>query len=101
MKVTLEKVQKYQEGGQMPMGEEAPQGGAPQESQESQEDPIMVLAQMSQQALQSGNCDQMAQVCQAFIELVQQASGGGAAQAPEGGEPVYKKGGKLVRRIKN
>ena len=98
MKVTLEKVQKYQEGGQMPMGEEAPQGGAPLGSQE---DPIMVLAQMAQQALQSGNCDQMAQVCQAFIELVQQASGGGAAQAPEGGEPVYKKGGKLVRRIRN
>jgi hypothetical protein len=38
------------------------------------------------------------QVCQAFLQIVQQAQGGGAPE--EQGQPVFKKGGILVRRIK-
>jgi hypothetical protein len=37
------------------------------------------------------------QVCQALVQMAQQGQGG----APEEvGQPVYRKGGRLVRRIK-
>lgn len=64
--------------------------------QGTEQDPIMVLAQMSAQALQSQDCQMAMQVCQAFLDIVQQM------QAPEEpqGEPVFRKGGSLVRRIK-
>lgn len=75
-------------------------GGAPTEEsapdQGGEQDPIMILAQMSAQALQSQDCQMAMQVCQAFLDIVQQM------QAPEEpqGEPVFRKGGSLVRRIK-
>ena len=82
------KVKKFQEGGAMPAPE---QGG---------QDPLMMLAEMAMQALQSQDCNAMAQVCEGFLQLVQQAQGGGApAEAPQG-EPVYRRGGVLSRRIK-
>lgn len=97
------KVKKLQEGGAAPAPTEQAQpqpeqGGAPQGGEQ---DPIMQLAQMAAEALQSNNCDAAMQVLQAFIELVQQASGSGAAPAEQQGAPVYsKKGGKIVvRRI--
>lgn len=107
MKITPKsQVLKFQVGGQMPTEapvEEPTAGGAapvdqpaPEGGQE--EDPIMMLAQMAAQALQSGNCDMMAQVCQAFLEIVQQMQGG-APEEPQG-EPVFRKGGTLARRIK-
>ena len=80
---------KFQEGGPMP------QGG---------QDPVMMLLQGAQQALEAQDCEMMAQVCQMVVELL---SGGGAPQgaapqeaAPAEGEPVYRRGGRLVRRIK-
>lgn len=83
---------KFQEGGQMPAGAPAPSGG---------EDPMMVLIQGAQQALQSQDCQIAMQVCQMLIEL---AGGGGApaeaAPAPAEGEPVYRMGGRLLRRVK-
>lgn len=113
MKVTIKK---YQEGGQMPAGQEpatAPigaEGGAPAgapneqgaEQAPEQEDPVQQLAQMAMQALQGQDCQAAMAVCQGFIEMIQQMSEGGE-QAPEEapeGEPVYRAGGKLVRRIK-
>jgi len=88
------KLGKYQEGGAM-----APQAGAPQGG----EDPTAMLMQGAQQAVQSQDCQVALQVCQMLLEL----AGGGAPQggAPEGapeapGEPVYRKGGRLVRRLK-
>lgn len=89
------KVQKFQEGGAMPteeapMEQEAPvQGGGP-------EDAIMQMAQLAMQALQNQDCESAMAVCQAFVEMIQAQQGGGAA--PE--EPVYRAGGKLVRRIR-
>ena len=89
---------KYQEGGAMPAGAapQGPQGG---------EDPMAMLLQGAQQAVQSQDCQIAMQVCQMLMEL---AGGGGApaeaapaeaAPAPAEGEPVYRRGGRLVRRI--
>lgn len=89
---------KYQEGGPMPAGVSAPapQGG---------EDPMAMLMQGAQQAVQAQDCEIAMQVCQMLLELV----GGNVAPAgpaPEEaaptsaeGEPVYRRGGKLLRRI--
>ena len=86
-----------QEGGAMPAGAPAaaPQGG---------EDPMAMLIQGAQQAVQAQDCQIAIQVCQMLLEL----AGGGApaeaapaeaAPAPAEGEPVYRRGGRLVRRI--
>lgn len=68
--------------------EAAPQGG--------EQDPIVMLAQAAQQALQSQDCNMAMQVCQAFLQLVQQMAQG-QEQAPA--EPTFaRKGGKLIRK---
>ena len=88
---------KFQEGGAM-----APQGGAP--APQGGEDPMAMLMQGAQQALEGQDCQIAMQVCQMLLEL----AGGGAqdgapapaaAPAPAEGEPVYRRGGRLVRRI--
>ena len=94
------KTLKFQEGGPMPqeapMQEQAPvEGGAPAGG--SPEDALMQMAQLAMQALQNQDCDAAMAVCQAFVEMIQAQQGGGGA-APE--EPVYRAGGKLVRRIR-
>lgn len=91
----LGKTRFFQEGGAMPAAAPAPQGG---------EDPMMMLLQGAQQALQAQDCELAMQVCQMLIEL---AGGGAPAEAapaeaapvPAEGEPVYRRGGRLVRRI--
>lgn len=107
MRVGFRNVPRFQEGGPMPgaEGEEmpvegnapmeqgGPEGGAPEGG-----DPLMEIAQMAMQALQSQDCQAAMQVCDAFVQLVQQAQGGGAPA--EQGEPVYRKGGILVNRIR-
>jgi len=55
------------------------------------------MAQLAMQALQNQDCDAAMAVCQAFVEMIQAQQGGGGA-APE--EPVYRAGGRLVRRIR-
>lgn len=92
---------KFQEGGPMPE-QQAPAGGAPAQQGG---DPMEQLLQGAAEAVQSGNCEVALQVCQMLIEL---AGGGGApapeaaeAPAPAEGEPVYRAGGRLVRRITN
>ena len=101
-----QETRKFQVGGAMPTGapaeDPAVSGAAPVNEpapdQGGEQDPIMMLAQMSAQALQSQDCQIAMQVCQIFLEIVQQMQG----EAPEEpqGEPVYRKGGVLVRRIK-
>ena len=89
---------KFQEGGAMPAGA-APQGP------EGGQDPMAMLMQGAEQALQAQDCEIAMHVCQMLLEL---AGGGGApaeaapaeaAPAPAEGEPVYRRGGRLVRRI--
>ena len=92
-------ISKFQEGGAMP-----PQGGAP--APQGGEDPMAMLMQGAQQAVEDQNCQIAMQVGQMLLEL----AGGGApgvapgpeaaAPAPAEGEPVYRRGGRLVRRIK-
>ena len=74
-----------------------PEGGAP-EGPQGGEDPLMQIAQMAAQALQTQDCNMAMQVCEAFIQLIQQAQGPAAESAPQG-EPVFAKGGKLLKRI--
>ena len=96
------KFRKFQQGGAM-SEEAAPKTAAPEAgaagAPASGEDPIMQIAQMAAQALQGGDCNMAMQVCQAFIQMLQSQQGGGAP-APEQSEPVYRKGGTLVRRIR-
>lgn len=104
MKITPKnsETRKFQVGGAMPAPTETPAAGAPVDQtapdQGGEQDPIMMLAQMSAQALQAQDCQIAMQVCQAFLEIVQQMQGG-APEEPQG-EPVFRKGGSLVRRIK-
>lgn len=89
---------KYQAGGAMPaeQGAAAPQGG---------EDPAAMLLQAASQAVQSQDCQLAMQVCQMVMEALgggasQEAAAQEAAPAPAEGQPVYGKGGRLIRRIK-
>lgn len=89
---------KYQTGGPMPAGApaQAPQGG---------EDPTAMLLQGAQQAVQGQDCEMAMQVCQMLIEALgggggpQEAAPQEAAPAPEQSEPIYRRGGRLIRRI--
>lgn len=89
------KIKRYQQGGPMPAG--APEAGA-------QQDPIAMIAQIFAEGLQAQDCSLLAQGAEAFLQLVGQAMGGApqgpAGEVPEGTEPVFKKGGKMVRRRK-
>lgn len=79
-----------QEGGPMPAPEQQPQ------------DPMEQLVGMAAQALQNNDPNLAMQVCEALVQLAQQAAPQAPPTeepAPAGGEPVFKKGGKLVRRI--
>ena len=60
-------ISKFQEGGAMP-----PQGGAP--APQGGEDPMAMLMQGAQQALNEQDCQVAMQVCQMLLEL----AGGGA-----------------------
>lgn len=90
-------IKKFQEGGAAP----APEAAAPQQVGE---DPTAMLMQGAQQAVQNQDCQIAIQVCQMVLEML----GGGGAPAEAGGpeaggtpqsEPVYRRGGRLVRRI--
>lgn len=93
MKIVKQGTRKFQTGGAMPAEQAAPESAPVQE--QAEQDPIMMLAQAAAQAIQNQDCEVAMQVCQAFLEIVQQMQGG----APATAEPVYRAGGKLVRRI--
>lgn len=96
------KVKKFQEGGAAPALAAEPmpaeQGAAPEQGG-GEGDPLMQLAQMAAEALQSGDCNTALAVCEGFMQLVQEASQGQGGEAAPQGEPVYKRGGTLVRRV--
>lgn len=90
-------VNRFQAGGPMPAGApaQAPQGG---------EDPTAALRQAAQQAIQGQDCQIAMQVCQMLIEALGGATQGAAAPqesapAEPQDQPVYRRGGKLLRRI--
>lgn len=81
------KVGRFQEGGAMPApAEAAPQGG----------DPMEQIYQMAAEIVQQLGPDAAAVLAQAIMEMLQ----GGEAQPAPQGEPVYKKGGKLIGRMR-
>ena len=99
------KMRKFQAGGPAApaQAQQAPAGGAesaqaPQGGEQGQ-DPLMQIAQAASQALQNQDCDTAFAVCQAFIQLIQQSGGGEQQQAAPESEPVYRAGGKLVKRV--
>jgi hypothetical protein len=79
--------------------------GAPAPVPQGGEDPTAMLLQGAQQAVQGQDCEMAMQVCQMLIEALggggspQEAAPQEAAPAPAEGEPVYRRGGRLVRRI--
>ena len=81
-----------------------PQDPAQQPAAQPQgQDPLLQIAEIMAQGLQTQNCELLAQGAQAFLMLLQQAQGGAEQQAPVGepqGEPVFKKGGKICGRKK-
>lgn len=84
-------IKKFQEGGA------APEAAAPQQGGE---DPTAMLMQGAKQAVQNQDCQIAIQVCQMVLEMLGGAPAGGpeAGGAPQS-EPVYRRGGRLVRRI--
>lgn len=96
-KVNNPKFAKFmQEGGVAPEAapvEEAPaapeQGGSPEEQ--------IIMA--CQQVVQTQDCQLAIQVCQAILQMMGGAAQEAAPAAPEGQEPVYKKGGKLSKWV--
>ena len=105
-KQNTKRVGRFQEGGPMPaedpaMAQDPAIQEAPAGPEQAGGDPLMQIAQIFMQGLQNQDCNLLAQGAQAFLQLLQQAQGGGAPQgaAPEG-EPVFRKGGQLLYRVK-
>ena len=85
-------IKKFQEGGATP----APEAAAPQQGGE---DPTAMLMQGAQQAVQNQDCQIAIQVCQMILEMLGEQGGAPkSAPAPEG-QPIYRRGGRLVRYI--
>ena len=101
MLFTPKNVKKFQQGGALPVEEPiAPEAAPTQEPEmvENQQDPLLMIAEAAVRAVQSQDCGLAMQVCQGLLSLLQQASGNASEQTK--GEPVFKKGGVLLRRIK-
>lgn len=95
-------IKKFQMGGEMApeaAPEQMPAEVAPAPAPEGgQGGPLMQVAQLAAQALQSQDCNAAMQVCQIFLQMVQQMQG--QPEPEPAGEPVFRKGGVLVRRNK-
>ena len=64
------------------------------------QDPMAQILQIAQQALEGQDCEAAMAVCDGLLQLVAASQGGGGAPAgAEGSAPVYKRGGKLLKRI--
>lgn len=93
-KILQMKIKKFQAGGQAPVAPTAAPAGQPA----PQEDPLMILAQMFAEGLQSGNCELLAQGAEGFLQIIQ-----GGGEAPVGApaeEPMFKRGGKMIKKEK-
>ena len=108
MKFTPKNIKKFQQGGPMDPSAQMPQEGMPQEGApeeaapqegQGQGNPLLALAEGAAQAMQSQDCQIALQVCEGLLQLVQQMMGQSQQQAPAG-EPVFRRGGILTRRIK-
>lgn len=87
---------KFQEGGMAPEAAPAEETPAAPEAGGSPEEQII---QAAAQAVQTQDANLALQVCQALVEMASPETAQQAPAAPEGQQPVYKKGGKLSRWI--
>ena len=90
---------KFQEGGVVEAPVEDPNAApaAPEAPQAGGEDPQAQLIAACQQAVETQDCQLAIQVCAAILQMM-----GGAPEAPaapEGQQPVFKKGGKFSKWI--
>lgn len=86
-------IKKYQEGGPMPAG--APQQVAPQEGQDQM---MAQLEQMAMEIIQSVGPEGAAMLAEMIMQMLQSAQA--PVGAPAEGQPVFRAGGKLARRVK-
>lgn len=93
----MRKIIRFQEGGAMPAEAPMQQEAAPAQSGE---DILMQIAQMMMEGLQNSDCQMLAEACSAFLQLLQSQGGQEPVGQPVEGQPVFKKGGKIVRRKK-
>lgn len=82
---------KFQQGGVAPEATPVEEPVAPEQGGGSPEEQLLMACQ---QALETQDCNLAMQVIQAVMQMI-----GGGAPAPAETQPVYKKGGILVRRI--
>lgn len=87
-----------QEGGMAPEAPAPEAAPAKEQAPEQGGDPLMQIVQAAAQAVQTQDAQLALQVCQALIELAG-AGSEPAPTAPEGQQPVYKKGGKLSKWV--
>ena len=85
-------IKKYQEGGPMPAG--APQQAAPQGGQDQM---MAQLEQMAMEIIQSVGPEGAAMLAEMIMQMLQSQAPVGA---PAEGQPVFRAGGKLARRVK-
>lgn len=101
MKISNRIVKSFQEGGAVPAEDPAMEPAAsPAPDAAPAEDPLMQLAELANQALQTQDCQAALALAEGFLGLVQGGAPAPAAAGPEAGAPVFRKGGKLVRRVK-
>ena len=94
-----EMIKKFQEGGEMtpPPAEGAP-AEAPAEAAPEGGDPTAQILEAAMAALQNQDCNLAMQVLQALVQML----GGGAPEGPavpQGQQPVFGKGGRLIKFI--
>lgn len=100
MKISDKITKRYQDGGAINPAAEAPvdapvaPDAAPQDAMS--QDPLVQIAELAMQGLEANDCDAMAAACEGIIALIQ---GGAPAEPAPVEEPVFKKGGKIVRKI--
>ena len=87
-----------QEGGEIPAGAPAPEAApAPEQAPEQGGDPLEQIVMAAAQAVQTQDAQLALQVCQALVELAQGGSGQPSPEQQAPGQPVYRRGGRLVR----
>ena len=94
-----ELIKKFQEGGEMtPPAEAAPAEAAPAAAPGEGGDPTAQILEAAMAALQNQDCNLAMQVLQAIVQML----GGGAPEGPavpQGQQPVFGKGGRLIKFI--
>lgn len=101
MKISEKLIKKFQEGGQIPAEANPAPAQEPAPQEQGGQDPMQMIIEAMVAAVQNNDGQMALQACAAFLQLMQQAQGGGMEEQPA--EPVFaKKGTKLVckRRIK-